>query len=85
MSLMFVCKYCFLIGLTSYFVKKSELGTAIAIAGTAMWTCQCLGPLMNSFILNQRPTLRDSYTLLSLVGACIGFIPVMFSVWMLRS
>lgn len=39
-------------GSTSYFVHKSQLGTAYGLAATALCTCQCIGPLVNSAILD---------------------------------
>jgi len=82
MSLMFACEYCALVGASSYFVHKSELGTAYALATTALGACQCFGPLVNSAILNQYTELDKSYELLSLFGAGMAVFPVLFAVWM---
>jgi hypothetical protein len=70
------------VGSTSYFVHKSELGTAYAVAATALGACQCVGPLVNSAILNQYTVLEQSYELLSLFGAGLAIFPVIFALWM---
>ena len=58
MSIMFAIEYCALLGSTSYFVHKSELGTAYALGATALGASQCFGPLVNSSILNQYTVLE---------------------------
>ncbi len=82
MSIMFACEYCALLGSTSYFVHKSELGTAYAVGAVALGLSQCLGPLVNTAILNQYTVLEKSYELLSLFGAGLAIFPVIFAIWM---
>jgi hypothetical protein len=50
----------------------------------ALGACQCVGPLVNSAILDQYTVLEQSYELLSLFSAGLAIFPVIFAVWMYR-
>ncbi len=47
----------------------------------SLGACQCLGPIVNSFILNQSNVLQISYEYLSLFGAGMALFPVIFGLW----
>jgi hypothetical protein len=65
-----------------FFLKQIDLGVGYGILQAILGFGQCIGPLINSFLLNQNDNLKKSYKYFFQYYVCLSTITILASFWL---